>query len=48
MKTQKIHDNAQRALKQAIKEVVNNHKKAHRPLAIWQNGKVVSILPKKK
>jgi hypothetical protein len=30
-------------MKSAIREVVKNHKKSGRPLAIWKNGKVVKF-----
>jgi len=34
------------AMKQAIRQVVQQHKKTGRTLAIWKNGKVVRILPR--
>ena len=33
------------ALKRAVRQVVEEHKKSGRPLAIWENGKVVLISP---
>ncbi len=36
-----IQDKAFIALKEAIKKVVKRHKESGRPLAIWENGKVV-------
>jgi len=36
-------DKAELAMKSAIREVVENHKKSGRPLAIWKNGKVVKV-----
>jgi len=38
-----IQEKAELAMKKAIKEVVERHKKEKRPLAIWKNGKVVHI-----
>lgn len=40
-----LQDKAFLALKQAIREVIEHHRKTGRPLAIWQNGKVVMISP---
>ena len=36
---------AEIALKEAVHEVVENHKKIGRPLSIWKNGKVVHVSP---
>ena len=41
--SENIADKAFLALKEAVAEVVENHKKTGRPLPIWQNGKVVYI-----
>ena len=41
-----LQDKAELAMKQAIRKVVERHKKSGRPLAIWENGKVVMISPK--
>jgi hypothetical protein len=40
-----LQDKAEIALKRAVREVVERHKKTGRPLAVWQNGKVVRISP---
>lgn len=40
-----LQDKAEIALKKAVREVVERHKKTGRPLAVWQNGKVVRISP---
>jgi hypothetical protein len=32
-----------KALKEAVCEVVEEHKRSGRPLAVWRNGKVVKI-----
>ncbi len=38
---------AEKALKEAVKEVVKENKKAGLPLIVWKDGKVVKIRPKK-
>ena len=38
-----LQDKAVIALKKAVREVVERHKKAGRPLAVWKNGKVVKM-----
>ena len=40
-----LQDKAEAALKEAVRGVVERHKKTGRPLAVWQNGKVVYISP---
>ncbi len=40
-----IQDKAEIALKRAVREVVERHKKTGRPLAVWKNGKVAYISP---
>lgn len=40
-----LQDKAKIALKKAVAEVVENHKKTGRPLSIWKNDKVVYIPP---
>jgi hypothetical protein len=40
-----LQDKAERALKEAVREVVERHKKTGRPLSIWADGKVVRISP---
>lgn len=32
-----------KALKEAVREVVQEHKRSGRPLAVWRNGKVMKI-----
>jgi len=44
-KRMSLQDKAEIALKKAVKEVVERHKKTGRPLAVWQNGKTVRISP---
>ena len=36
---------AEVAMKKAVRQVVQQHKKTGRPLSIWRNGKVVRISP---
>ena len=45
-KRMSLHKKAEAALKKAVREVVKQHKKTGRPLAIWKNGKTVRISPK--
>lgn len=40
-----LQDKAVLALKKAVYEVVERHKKTGRPLAVWRKGKVVKMLP---
>ncbi|MFA5779332.1 MAG: hypothetical protein WC947_04285 [Elusimicrobiota bacterium] len=40
-----LQDKAEIALKEAVREVVERHIQTGRPLAIWQNGKVVKVSP---
>ena len=42
-KRRSLQDKAVIALKQAVKEVVEQHKKAGRPIAIWKHGKVKRV-----
>jgi len=38
-----LQEKAVLAMKSAIREVVEKHKKYGRPLAIWKNGRVVRV-----
>jgi len=38
-----LHEKAFLALKKAVREVVKHHQETGRPLAVWQNGKVVWV-----
>ncbi len=40
-----LQDKAEAAMKKAIRQVVERHKKTGRTLAVWENGKVVRISP---
>ncbi|OGX06858.1 MAG: hypothetical protein A3G87_01515 [Omnitrophica bacterium RIFCSPLOWO2_12_FULL_50_11] len=44
-KRMSLQDKAEAALKEAVRQVVERHKKTGRPLAVWQNGKTVRISP---
>jgi len=45
-KRRTLQDKALAALKQAVKEVVERHKKTGRKLAIWENGRVKRVSAK--
>jgi hypothetical protein len=34
---------AEKALKEAVREVIQDHKREGNPIAVWKNGKVVQI-----
>jgi hypothetical protein len=40
-----LQDKAEAALKKAVRQVVERHKKNGRPLVVWENGKTVRISP---
>jgi hypothetical protein len=40
-----LQDKAFIALKKAVREVVERHKKTGRPLAVWQEGRVALVSP---
>ena len=40
-----LQDKAEAALKKAVRQVVERHKKTGRSLAVWANGKTVRISP---
>ena len=42
-KAQKIHNQAEKAMKEAVRKLVAEHKKMGMLLAIWKNGKVVRV-----
>jgi len=42
-----LHEKAMEAMKIAVKNVVLEHKKSGRPLAIWKNGRVALVSAKK-
>jgi len=40
-----LQEKADKAMRKAIRGVVERHKKTGRPLAVWKNGKVAMISP---
>ena len=42
-KRMSLHEKAEAALKEAVRGVVERHKKTGRPLAVWENGRTVRI-----
>ncbi|MBP7836362.1 MAG: hypothetical protein WC937_03165 [Candidatus Omnitrophota bacterium] len=38
-----LQDKAVLAMKSAIREVIESHKKSGRPLAIWRNGRTIRV-----
>ena len=44
-KKMSLQDKAEVALKKAVREVVERHKRSGRPLAVWVNGKTVCLSP---
>jgi len=44
-KRMSLQDKAEAALKKAVRQVVQRHKRTGRPLAVWENGKTVRISP---
>jgi hypothetical protein len=44
-KRMSLSDKADAAMKEALRKVVEEHKKSGRPLAVWKNNKVTLISP---
>jgi hypothetical protein len=44
-KRMSLQEKAEAAMKKAVRGVVERHKKTGRPLAVWENGKLVHISP---
>lgn len=40
-----LQDKAEAAMRKAVRQVVEQHKKTGRPLAVWKNGRTVRISP---
>jgi hypothetical protein len=40
-----LQSKALKALKEAVREVVEEHRRTGRRLAVWRNGKVIKISP---
>lgn len=47
MKNSMLQDTAFKALKRAVRKVVEEHKRSGRKLAVWRDGKVMLISPYK-
>ncbi|MDX9976040.1 MAG: hypothetical protein RBU21_23880 [FCB group bacterium] len=47
MKEQTLTQKAVAAMESAIRKVVDDHQRRNRPLAVWQDGKVVMMPPGK-
>jgi hypothetical protein len=45
-KRMSLHDKAKAAIKEAVRDVVERHRKTGRPLVIWKNGRVARISAK--
>ena len=45
-KRMSLQDKAEAALKKAVRQVIEQHKKSGLPLAVWENGKTVWISAK--
>ena len=41
-----LADLAERALKEAVREAIKDHKRTGDPIAVWRNGKVAKISAK--
>lgn len=46
MKESTLTKKAVAAMESAVRKVVDDHKRRNRPLAVWQDGKVVMLSPK--
>lgn len=42
-KAQRIHAQAEKAMKEAVKKLVAQHRKLGTFMSVWQNGKVVRV-----
>lgn len=45
MKEDTLTKKAVAAMESAVRKVVDDHKRRNRPLAVWQDGKVVMLPP---
>ncbi len=39
----KLHAGANKAIKEAVRGVIEDHKRTGRPVVIWRNGKVAKV-----
>jgi hypothetical protein len=44
-KRMSLQDKAEAAIKDAVRKVIEQHKKTGRPLSIWRDGRVVHVSP---
>ena len=40
-----LHNQALKAMKEAVAQVIEEHRQRHLPLALWENGKVKMVPP---
>lgn len=40
---EKLQAGAEKALKEAVREVIEDHRRSGRPVIVWRNGKVVKV-----
>ena len=45
-KAQRVHNQAEKAMREAVIKVVREHRRSGKPLSIWENGKVVTVSAK--
>lgn len=43
MSDTKLHAGANKAIKEAVRGVIEDHKRTGRPVVIWRNGKVAKV-----
>jgi hypothetical protein len=39
----KLHAGANKAIKEAVRGVIEDHKRTGRPVVIWRNGKIAKV-----
>ncbi len=39
----KLHSGAHKAIKEAVRGVIEEHKRSGRPVVIWRNGKIAKV-----
>ena len=45
-KAQRVHKQAEKAMREAVAKVVRERRKSGQPVSIWKNGKVVTVSAK--
>jgi hypothetical protein len=43
--TKQMVKNAEQALQEAVKKVIDEHRRSGKPVAVWRDGKVVKVHP---